>query len=262
MRLAIGNWKMHTTLDEARALAAGIAAGLKAGEGPSDEGFGMGVAPPFPFLAAVGEALAGSGVELVAQDCHAEAKGAFTSAVSVAQLASVGVDRVLVGHSERRKHFGDDDAICARKLRAVLAGGLKAVLCVGENLAQRDAGEHVAVVSAQVKASLEGLETYDPARLAVAYEPVWAIGTGRTATPEQAGDMHAAIEGVLAELGAAGVPVLYGGSVKPANVASLASTPGVSGVLVGGASLQADSFLAICQGVREQGQNEPEASGN
>jgi triosephosphate isomerase len=247
--IAVGNWKMNTTLDEALALAQGLVVQLKEHEGDVGQ-VQVGVAPPFPFLEAVGRALEGR-VELIAQDCHPEPKGAFTSAVSVGMLASVGVTRVIVGHSERRKHFGDDDARVAAKARAVLEGGLSLILCVGETLEQREAGEAEAVVERQARAGLAGLSAEQLARTWVAYEPVWAIGTGKTATPAEAQAMHTFLrERVLPEAcaGHPVPPVLYGGSVKPANIDELAATPHVGGVLVGGASLEASSFARIATG--------------
>lgn len=251
-RLAVGNWKMNTTLDEALSLVGGLASALKAAP---VENVGVGVAPPFPFLEPVGRAIkeSGAAIALVAQDCHAEPKGAFTSAVSVPMLASVGVTHVIVGHSERRKHFGDDDACVRAKLEAVLAAGLVPIVCVGETLEQRESGQAEAVVGGQVRAALEGV---DLSTVVVAYEPVWAIGTGKTASPAEAGAMHTYLrEQVLSEI-AAGKPVplvLYGGSVKPANIDSLAATPHIGGVLVGGASLEASSFAQIVQGCANNG---------
>ena len=244
-QIAIGNWKMHKTLDEAVFLAASLVQGLP--ELPA--GVVVGVAPAFPLLRAVGAIVAPLGIELIAQDCHWEPKGAFTSAVSVPMLASLGVQRVIVGHSERRKHFGDDDAIVAKKTRAVLEGGLQAVVCVGETLEERDANQQVEVVSRQVKAALSGLSREQLTHITLAYEPVWAIGTGRTASPEQAGEMHACVRALLADFdGGDAVSVLYGGSVKPTNVKDLTQTPAVDGVLVGGASLEANSFAQIARG--------------
>ena len=240
-RLVIGNWKMNTTRDEAVALAKGVVDGLQGETG----GVGVGVAPPFPFLEAVRDALAGSPVELVAQNCHAAASGAHTGEVSVAMLASLGVTRVIVGHSERRAQCAEDDAAVRAKLDAVLAGGLKPVVCVGETLAEREAGQHEAVVTRMVNAALDGLSPEQRARVAIAYEPVWAIGTGKTATPAQAGEIHQLIRGLT---GDADLPVLYGGSVKPGNIQALAQTPGIDGALVGGASLDPDSFVAIVRG--------------
>ncbi|MCO5166819.1 MAG: triose-phosphate isomerase [Planctomycetes bacterium] len=245
---------MHTSRAEAVALASGVVAQLQQVPAWDPDVVRVGLAPPFPFLEAVRDAVAGHPVELVAQDCHAEPRGAFTGWVSAPMLASVGVRRVIVGHSERRQHAGEDDALVRRKLEAALEAGLDPVVCVGEQLAERDAGRHEAVVEAQARGALEGLDPAAYARVVVAYEPVWAIGTGRTATPEQAGTMHRFIGGLLASFGpqAAGVPVIYGGSVKPDNIDGLARQDGIAGALVGGASLEAGSFVQIVRGVAEQ----------
>lgn len=250
-RFVIGNWKMHTTRAEAVALAAGVVAGLQERDGWDPETVRVGLAPPFPFLEAVREVIGSHPIELVAQDCHQAAKGAFTGWVSAPMLASVGVKRVIVGHSERRQYGHEDDALVRAKLEAALEHGLEPVVCVGEHLADRDAGRHEQVVEAQVRAALEGLDPAAYARVVVAYEPVWAIGTGRTATPEQAGAMHRFIQGLLARFGkeAGDVAVIYGGSVKPDLIDGLARTEGISGALVGGASLEAGSFVQIVRGV-------------
>ena len=247
-RLAVGNWKMNTTRDDAVALAADLAKGLSSVEGWDPQGLVVGVAPPYPFLESVKAALGDSQVELIAQDVHAEPKGAFTSAVSAAMLKSVGVDRVIVGHSERRKHFGDDDAAVRAKTKATLDAGLGVIVCVGEQLAQREAGEQEAVVKGQLEAVFEGLSSDELNSLVVAYEPVWAIGTGKTASPAEAGAMHQFIRQLVKTAGAPDLPILYGGSVKPANAQELAETPEVGGFLVGGASLKADSFVKIVRG--------------
>lgn len=250
-RWAVGNWKMHTTRDEATALAAAIREGLDPATW-DPKVLGVGLAPPFPFLDAVREAVDGTPIAVVAQDCHAEAKGAFTSAVSVPMLASVGATHVIVGHSERRSLFGDDDPAVRAKVEAVLAGGLGPIVCVGERLEQREAGEAKAVVEAQVRAALDGLgDARD--RLVVAYEPVWAIGTGKVATPDQVGEMHTFLTALLIDVVGGPLPVLYGGSVKPGNVDALAEAPGVAGVLVGGASLDAGSFLQIVAACAREG---------
>jgi triosephosphate isomerase len=256
LRLVIGNWKMHTTRAEAEALASSVLSGLEHAAEWDPDAVRVGLAPPFPFLQAVGDTLAGKPVELVAQDCHQERQGAFTGSVSAPMLASLGVKRVIVGHSERRQYAHDDDAVVRAKVEAVLEAGMGPVLCVGEQLAERDAGRHEQVVEAQVRAAVEGLPPSAWARLVIAYEPVWAIGTGRTATPEQAGAMHLFIRSLLAGMeptaldqGAAQVPVIYGGSVKPNLIDGLARTPGIEGALVGGASLEAGSFVQIIRGV-------------
>jgi triosephosphate isomerase (TIM) len=253
-RFVIGNWKMHTTRPEAVALASEVAAKLEGVAEWDPTTVRVGLAPPFPFLEAVAQAvkgLHGDRVELVAQDCHQDKQGAFTGSVSAAMLASLGVKRVIVGHSERRALAGDTDAIVRKKVEAVLAANLAPVVCVGEQLADRDAGRHEAVVEAQARAALEGLPADAFARIVVAYEPVWAIGTGRTATPEQAGAMHTHIKKLLASLGreAADVAVIYGGSVKANLIDGLARTPGIEGALVGGASLEAAQFVQIVRGV-------------
>jgi len=243
-RLVIGNWKMNTTREDAIALARGVVDGL----GGDTQGVGVGIAPPFPFLDAVRAVVEGSPVELVAQSCHANPKGAHTGETSVAMLASVGVQRVIVGHSERRAQCAEDDAVVRAKIQAVLDAGLRPVVCVGETLEERESGRHEDVVRRMVTAALDGLSADERARLAIAYEPVWAIGTGKTASPEQAGSMHQFIGSLL---GGDDLPILYGGSVKPSNIHTLAQTPGIDGALVGGASLDPDSFIAIVRGAAE-----------
>lgn len=247
-RFAVGNWKMHLTLDEALRLASEVVGQLA----PLGDRVQAGIAPPFPYLHSIGLILEGSNVELIAQDCHPEAQGAYTSWVSAPMLRSCGVRRVILGHSERRQHGGDTDAIVRRKLDAALAAGLGVILCVGESLAEREAGQQNEVVARQLRAGLQGLASSAWGEVSIAYEPVWAIGTGKTASPAEAGAMHTYIlEQVLPEILPAGHPaplVLYGGSVKPDTIAALAATDGVGGVLVGGASLEASSFAQIAQG--------------
>ena len=206
--------------------------------------------PPAPILAAMARAANGL-AEVGGQNCHWEKEGAFTGEISVPMIAAAGARAVLVGHSERRALFGETDETCAKKVDAVLRGGLAAMLCVGETLEERDAGRQRAVVIRQLSRALHDLPAGDdlPARLLIAYEPVWAIGTGRTAAPEDAQEMHAAIRETLATLVGAGpserIPVLYGGSVKAANAADLLVRPDVDGALVGGASLSPEEFAAI-----------------
>lgn len=241
--LVAGNWKMNTDGASAPSLAAAIAAGLDA------EGVDVALCPPFPFLSDVKKSLAGAAIALGAQNCHEQASGAYTGAVSAGMLKSIGVDLVILGHSERRHVFGEDDARILAKTRAVLDAGLSVILCVGEQLDERDAGRHEEVVTAQIKAVLPEVKAEELPRLSIAYEPVWAIGTGRTASPEQAGAMHAVVRRVVGELhgeaAAAAMRILYGGSVKPGNAGELLATAGVNGALVGGASLKAEDFLAI-----------------
>lgn len=242
--LVIGNWKMHKTGAEGVALAAEIAAGLESGRAE------VAVAPPFTALAPVADAIRGSSVALAAQDVFHEREGAFTGAVSASMLADAGCSIVLVGHSERRHVFGDGDEDVRRKALAVLDAGMRPVVCVGETAGQRDAGQAENVVREQLEAVLRGLSDARLALVAVAYEPVWAIGTGRTATPDTAEAMHRVIRSSLATLAgpatAERTPILYGGSVKGDNAAAILAGANVDGLLVGGASLRADSFLTIC----------------
>ncbi|MEZ6189328.1 MAG: triose-phosphate isomerase [Planctomycetota bacterium] len=252
-RLVIGNWKLHLDAAGAVALAKAVAEGLQGREWDPSR-VAVGLAPSHPFLVPVAGAIGGADarVELVAQASYPEPEGAFTGAVSAPQLASVGVRRVLVGHSERRRVFGVDDPQVTRAVHAVLTAGLSPVACVGETLAERDAGRAREVVLGQLDAVLEGVKGKGALeRLVVAYEPVWAIGTGQVATPAQAGEVHGWIKERLGSFSSHGaqVPVLYGGSVKPGNIRELATTPGIDGALVGGASLNPDSFLEIVQGV-------------
>ncbi len=215
--------------------------------GRAPEGVDVALLPPLTALGAVGAALEGSGVHLGAQDCHAEEAGAFTGSVPAEMLAAWKCSLVLCGRSERRSLSGDGDAAVRAKVGAALRAGLRPLLCVGETLEEREAGRTAAVLARQVAAGVEGLGA--EAALDVAYEPVWAIGTGRTATPEQAVEGHRLVrESLVRALGAAaakGVRVVYGGSVNPGNAAALLSAPGVDGALVGGASLDAAGFAAI-----------------
>ena len=241
-----GNWKMNTTLAEAHALAASLAEPLSnLGEVETV------VCPPFISLATVGEAIAGSATTLGAQNCHYEAKGAYTGEISPAMLADLGCRYVILGHSERRTHCGETDDLIARKIGAALAHGLTPIVCVGEDLAQNDSGHTAAVVSRQVRAALAGVSGEQAAALVIAYEPVWAIGTGRAATAAGANATIRTIRQVVASLAgqpaAAAIRIQYGGSVTPANAAELFRQPEVDGALVGGASLKAADFVAICR---------------
>jgi triosephosphate isomerase len=240
--IVAGNWKMHGSRAANHALLEALLMG-----GESDA-VGCLVFPPFVYLADAVRQLAGASIGVGAQDVCAEAQGAFTGEVSAAMLADVGVTHVLAGHSERRALFGEDDALVARKFLAAQAAGLTPVLCVGETLAERDAGQTHAVVARQLDAVLAVAGVGALARAILAYEPVWAIGTGRNATPGQAQDVHAFIRGRVGAHDAsiaAGLGILYGGSVKAANAAELFGMPDVDGGLVGGASLKAEEFLAI-----------------
>ncbi len=239
-----GNWKMNpTSVAEAEALAAAL---VKEIDGIG--GVTRVVCPPFVALPAVAGALAGSGIAVGAQNAHPEAKGAFTGEVPLGMLSGLCA-YVIVGHSERRQLFGETDAFVNAKVGAVLAAGLTPILCVGETLDERDSHRAEAVVRRQVSAALAGVSEEQTGNIVIAYEPVWAIGTGRAATPDMAQEMSAFVRSeAAASLGADAadaLPVLYGGSVNPGNVESLAAQPDVDGALVGGASLVAEDFAAI-----------------
>ncbi len=239
--LIAGNWKMHKTLAEAKALAKEIRQGL----GPSDA-VEVAVAPPYTALAAVAAEIAGSPIRLAAQDTHWERQGAYTGAISPVMLTDVGCHYVIIGHSERRQYFGETDETVNRKVKAALEAGLSPIVCVGETLAEREQGRTFSVVETQIRRGLAGLPRSQAERLVIAYEPVWAIGTGKTATPEQAQEVHQHIRELLSEVaGGAAVRILYGGSVTPDNAGELLAQPDINGALVGGASLKAASFLGI-----------------
>ena len=237
-----GNWKMYKTARQAAETVRSLA-GLVTGV----QGVEVVICPPFTALAAAVEAAKGSLVAVGAQDCHWEKEGAFTGEVAVPMIADLGCSHCIVGHSERRQFFGETDAAVDKKVDAVLAQGLSCIACVGETLAEREAGQTFAVLERQVRGGLTRHLTSP--RLVIAYEPVWAIGTGKTATPAQAQEAHAFIRGVVAQAAnpaaAQAVRILYGGSVKPDNIAAIMAQPDVDGGLVGGASLDAASFAKI-----------------
>jgi triosephosphate isomerase len=235
---------MHKTLAEARHLAREILQGV----GPETRAEVV-LAPPYSALSAVAEELTGSAVKLAAQDTFWEERGAFTGAIAPGMLVDAGCTYVIVGHSERRQHFGETDEMVNRKVKAALAAGLRPIMCVGETLAERETGRTFTVVETQVRSGLEGIPASEWERLVIAYEPVWAIGTGKTATPQQAQEVHRLIRDLLAEvLGTAALRILYGGSVTPDNAATLMAEPDLDGALVGGASLKSASFLGIIAG--------------
>jgi len=248
-KLFAGNWKMNLAPGEARELIAALRAALDRDSARLARDREVLVAPPFPSIPAVAQALAGSSILLGAQNMHFEEKGAFTGEVSAPMLRYFGVSHVIVGHSERRHVFKEDDDLIAKRVAAVGANKMSPILCVGETGPERDRGDSTAVVLRQLQNGLSMLKPQDSARIIVAYEPVWAIGTGRTATPEQAQLVHAAIrEALLSQLGTAladTVRILYGGSVTADNVDSLMAKPDIDGALVGGASLNAESFARI-----------------
>lgn len=241
-KIVAGNWKMNKTATEAKALIAEIRKTTADGAGAVD----VVVCTPFTDLAAAAAALKGSKIGLGAQNMHWEASGAFTGEISAAMLKDLGVQYVIIGHSERRQYFAETDETVNKKVKAALAAGLKPIVCVGETLAQREAGKMAEVITGQVKTDFAGV---DMSTVVVAYEPIWAIGTGKTATPAQAEEVHALIRKTLAMMFgkpvAETVRIQYGGSMKPANAKELMSCPDIDGGLIGGAALKADSFAEI-----------------
>lgn len=248
-KMLAANWKMNLTPLEARQLVRALRAVLDREAAALARDRDVLVAPPFISIPAVAQELAGSNIALGAQNMHFEEKGAFTGEVSAPMLRALGVTHVILGHSERRHLFGESDELINRKVRAAVAHRLVPILCVGETQAEHDAGRTTEVVLRQTLLGLDGLEAKEAARAIMAYEPVWAIGTGRNATPEQASLVHGAIRHVLSEhFGketAETIRILYGGSVTPDNVDALIGSPDIDGALVGGASLKADSFARI-----------------
>jgi triosephosphate isomerase len=246
-RLIAGNWKMHRTGPEGSALAREFIT-LSAAD-PAAAGATIALCPPFTALAAVGEAMRGSALRLGAQNMHAEPQGAFTGEVSGPMLVAAGCRYVILGHSERRHGMGETDEQVAKKLRAAQRDGLVPIVCVGELLAEREAGKTAEVLVRQVQAAYAGLDGAATRATVIAYEPVWAIGTGKVATPEQAQEAHRVIRATLDQVvgGGAGaeVAILYGGSVNAGNAATLFAIPDIDGALVGGASLEAASFWKI-----------------
>jgi len=240
-KLVVGNWKMNGGLALNAALLSALVAGWKAMPGRQ-----IAVCVPYPYLAQVGAALAGTAIAWGAQDVSEHASGAFTGEVSAGMLVEFGCRYAIVGHSERRQYYGDTDAVVAAKAVAALAAGLTPIACVGETLAERDAGATMSVVSRQLDAVLTAVGSNAP-KLVVAYEPVWAIGTGRTASPDEAQTVHALVRARLAKDGAAAVALLYGGSVKADNAQALFAMADIDGGLIGGASLKAVDFLAIAR---------------
>lgn len=241
-----GNWKMNLTRAESIGLTRGVAEQL----GPL-KGTDVAVCPPFVYLEAVIEAAGGTSLGVGAQNLYHEPSGAFTGEISAPMLCDLGCQYVILGHSERRNILGESNADVNRKLTVALAAGLIPIVCVGELLSQREAGETLAVIKDQLDGSFAGMTPEQISRTVIAYEPVWAIGTGKVATPDQAEEVHRAIRDVLQDQYgddvAAAVRIQYGGSVKPDNAAELMSQPNIDGALVGGASLKAESFVAIVQ---------------
>jgi triosephosphate isomerase len=243
-QIVAGNWKMNKSLGEGLELVQSI---IEKVENPNGL---VVIAPSFPYLAEIGKMLkTRPHFHIAAQNCHQEEKGAFTGEVSAEMLASVGCEFVIIGHSERRQYFKEDNEVLAAKVNVTLARGMRPIFCCGEPLEIREADTHVAYVSDQLRASLFHLNEADFSKIVIAYEPIWAIGTGRTASSQQAQDMHQAIRALLAEKYGQTVAdktsILYGGSCNAQNAAELFSKPDVDGGLIGGASLKADDFAAI-----------------
>ena len=239
-----GNWKMYKTIRE----AVDFANQLKNAQRGYDDREVV-IAPPFPALYAVAEVLMGSGIRLSAQNLHEKKDGAYTGEVSAGMLIDAGCEYVIIGHSERRTLFGEKNDVINRKLKTALSFGLRPIFCIGEILEEREEGRTFAVVEQQIKEGLNNLTTDDIKRLLIAYEPVWAIGTGKTATPEQAQEVHAFIRDVMGKAYGGDVSgdiaVIYGGSVNPGNIGGLMAQEDIDGALVGGASLDIDSFVRI-----------------
>jgi triosephosphate isomerase (TIM) len=239
-----GNWKMHATVPEALELVRGLVASCS-----GKTAVEVVIGPPFTALHAVSCEIKGKGIGLAAQNMHYEPKGAFTGEISAPMLKDAGCTHVIIGHSERRQYFCETDEAVNKKVKVALAAGLTPIMCIGETLAERESGVTFKVIETQLAGGLMGLSPEQASSVIVAYEPVWAIGTGKTATPEQAQEVHKFIRGKLlgtfGEDAASRIRVLYGGSVKPDNVKSLMAMEDIDGALVGGACLKADSFYAL-----------------
>jgi len=239
-----GNWKLFKTAPEAVELINGLKPLIR-----GKQGVEVIVAPVFTVLDRVRSAISGSGIALAAQDCFWEEEGAFTGEVSPKMLLDAGCSHVVIGHSERRQYFGETDATVNRKIHAAMAAGLTVIFCIGETLAERESGKTFDVLQGQIVGGLQGITSDSMKSVIIAYEPVWAIGTGKTASDAQAQEAHAVIRGEISALYdksvADRVRILYGGSVKPENIAGLIAQPDIDGALVGGASLKADSFAAL-----------------
>ena len=244
-RLVMGNWKMNGSLAANQVLLTGLRNAVDAaGEGGQYAQCTIAVCPPTPYLAQVQQSLQGSGISWGAQDLSMQASGAYTGEVSAAMLNDFACRWVIVGHSERRAYHGETNDLVAQKAQAALAANITPVVCVGESLQERESEQTLRIIEEQL-APVLALGQEQVAKMVIAYEPVWAIGTGLTATPEQAQEVHAFIRGLLQNVGAPQVQILYGGSVKANNAASLFAMPDINGALVGGAALQAEEFLAI-----------------
>jgi triosephosphate isomerase len=246
-KIVAGNWKMNKTLAETEALLTELSAKL-----PDTQAEVM-VAPTYINLTAAVRHLASSSIEVIAQNMHFAESGAYTGEISADMLLSVGIDTAIIGHSERRAYFGETDEILAKKVVTALEKNMRVMFCFGEELEDRKSGNHFSVVESQLKNALFSLDASSWSKIILAYEPVWAIGTGETASPEQAQEMHAFIRKTITEAYDTGiankVSILYGGSVKPANAVEIFSKPDVDGGLIGGAALVADDFVAIIKAI-------------
>ncbi|MFM1876830.1 MAG: hypothetical protein RL266_2567 [Bacteroidota bacterium] len=244
-KIVAGNWKMNMTAGAGLSLARSIVETL---EEEAENGVLVIIAPPFPFIADLADITYEGPVEVAAQNCHHLTDGAFTGEVSASILSSFGCGFCIVGHSERRQYFQEDDNLINQKIQRLLENGIRPIYCCGELLEEREAGDHFRVVGAQIQSALQGIKKDDLLKMVIAYEPVWAIGTGKTATPQQAQEMHAFIRENLAQIlrdKSESIAILYGGSVKPDNARELFSQKDIDGGLIGGASLNASDFLAI-----------------
>ena len=246
MKLIVGNWKMNKTVKDAINLVTSLKKKLKDAKDAE-----IVVCPPFTVLCEVNDIVKNSNIGLGAQNVFYEDKGAYTGEISAEMLKDVGCSFVIIGHSERRQHFSENDEITNKKLKKSLEHGLKVIVCVGENMGEREKGEYRSVVEKQARKCLKGVKKEDMTNVVIAYEPVWAIGTGKTATPKEAQEMHSFIRSLLAmvfnEETAKNVKIIYGGSVKPANIKELMMQKDIDGVLVGGASLDAEQFVKIAK---------------
>jgi triosephosphate isomerase len=242
-KIVVGNWKMNNTIAESETLAAELVAAL----GENFSGCEVGIAPTFLALETAGRAIEGSDIQLVAQNCHYENDGAFTGEVSARMLFAAGCSSVIIGHSERRQYFGETNVTVNRRTKKALSEGLNVILCVGETLAERESGITDSIISSQVREGLDGIS--DISSIVIAYEPVWAIGTGKTASSAQAEEVHLHIRNLVTELygeeAAQALRIQYGGSVKPSNATELFAMPNIDGGLIGGASLNVADFVGI-----------------
>lgn len=249
-KIIAGNWKMNKTAGEGESLATAIKRELSA-----ETKVDVVLCPPFTAISAISQAVSGSQIAIGAQNMHWEADGAYTGEISAAMLRDLYCRYVILGHSERRQYFGETDAAVNKKTHAALAAGLKPIVCVGETLEERESDQIESVITTQINEGLAGITAAQFKNVIIAYEPVWAIGTGKTATPEQAQDVHAMIRGLLVKLSdkatAESVRIQYGGSMKPGNAAELLSKPDIDGGLIGGAALDAQSFIDIVKAAAE-----------